>query len=102
MVAEVRAGFHQAAVDGPTADAEADRTVVGAQVADLRAGGEVDPFADIGMAEKAVVGLVGVTVQDAGLDLAADAALRPNAAAAQFRPQNVAVRGRRNTALPAG
>ena len=68
-----------------------DRAVVGAQVADLRAGAEVDPFADVGVAEEAVVRLVGVAVQDAGLDLAADAALRPDAAAAQFRTHDVAV-----------
>ena len=102
VVAEVGADLHQAAVDRPAADAERDRAVVGAQVADLRAGAEVDPLADVGVAQEAVVGLVGVAVQDAGLDLAADAAVRADAAAAQFRTQNVAVAGRRSTALPAG
>ena len=57
--------------------------VVVAQVAVVRAGAEVDPFADVGVAEEAVVILVRVALHDARLDLAAD---RGSAGRARCRP----------------
>src|SRR5205823_3685876 len=65
------------------------RAVVVAQIAGVTAGAEVDPLADVGMPQEALVRLVAVTVDDAALDLAADAAVRPETAAAHAPGQDV-------------
>ena len=53
-----------------------------AQVAVGGDGAEVDPRADVGVAQEPLVVLVGVAVHDAGFDLAADAAVGPDRHAA--------------------
>src|SRR5262249_6418556 len=84
----VQAGRHRLAVQR-----HAHLAVVVAQVAVLRAGAEVDPLADVAVAEEAVVVLVDGPLQHAGLDLAADAAVRAEGGLrAHLGPQDVGVR----------
>ena len=68
--------------DRLAAQRHGDLAVVVAQVAIGGDRAEVDPLADVGVAEEPVVVLVGGPVDDAGLDLAADAAAGPERHAA--------------------
>src|SRR5207245_5748567 len=69
----LQTGRHEAPGDG-----DGDFAVVMAQVAIVRAGAEVDPFADVTVPQEAIVILVHVAVKDRRLDLASHAAVRPN------------------------
>src|SRR5205085_683713 len=73
---DVRAYLGPACRPALPGDIDPDVVVIIAKVARLRAGGEVDPFADVAMAQEAVVILVGEALHDARLDFTADAAFR--------------------------
>src|SRR5262249_8162567 len=81
VIAEESADLAKPGIDRFTTEQDANRSVVVPQVAELRAGAEVDPLAAITMADEAVVILVDIALENAGLALAADTAFRPNAAA---------------------
>src|SRR5262249_36296313 len=92
VVADERADFGATGGNSLAADAHLDGAVVVAQIADLSSGGEIDPFAEVGMPEKAVVILVAEALQDSLLDFAADPAARPEAGAADLAADNPALR----------
>src|SRR5207249_4542832 len=93
VLADETAHFGQARRHHPAARRDRHLTVVVAQVAALAAGAEVDPAADVTVPQKPVVVFVAVAVNDAALDLAADAAARAErGAAAQLRSQHVGAR----------
>src|SRR5262249_45901139 len=91
VVADERADFGATGGNSLAADAHLDGAVVVAQIADLSSGGEIDPFAEVGMPEKAVVILVAEALQDSLLDFAADPAARPEAGAADLAADNPAL-----------
>ncbi len=76
MVAEEAADLVQTCTHRQPTDGHAHLAVVVAEIAVVCARAQVDPFADVRMAQETVVAFVAVTVHDARLDLAADAALR--------------------------
>ena len=73
--------------------------VVVTQVAVGRDRPQVDPFANIGVAQEPFVILVGMPVDDRGLDLAADPAVGPDRDAARMLAERVASRRRSNRGL---
>src|SRR5205085_9837930 len=67
--------------------------IVVAQVAVAGAGAEVHPLPEVGVTKEPVVVLVRVPLKDTCLDLAADAAVRPEGCAAtDFRAKDLRVR----------
>src|SRR5947209_563569 len=75
VVAEEAADLDQARRHGPAADRNRHFAIIIAQVAALRAGAEVHPFAHITMAQETVMILVGMALDNTRLDLAADPAI---------------------------
>jgi len=75
VIAKETANFGQSAVHPPAIDRHRYFAIIVAQIAIVRAGSQVHPLSDVGMAEETLVVLVTVTLNDAALDFAADAAI---------------------------
>src|SRR5438309_956665 len=84
MIANERADFVPARGDALACHRNSDGAVVIAQIARLRARGQIDPFTQIRMAQEAIVVFVGVTLDDARLEFPTDAALGPYRAATEL------------------
>src|SRR3954471_7761428 len=90
MVAEEAADLVAARRHPPAADDHFDVAVIVAQIARVRPGAEIDPFAEVAMSEETFVVLVAESVDDAGFHFAANAALRAEGdAAANPRPHDL-------------
>ena len=76
MVADEAADLGLAGGDGVAGDRDEDLAVVVPEVAVGGDRAQVDPLADVGVAEEPLVVLVRVAVDDARLDLATDPAVR--------------------------
>src|SRR5262245_26244221 len=93
VVADVRADLRPPRRKTLAVDGDVDGAVIVTEIARLRGSAEIDPFADVRMAQKSFVILVAVGVNDARFDLAADPAARTDAAAAaQLRAEDAAFR----------
>src|SRR5262249_13857757 len=90
MIADEAAHLGSASRHLPATDRHDDFAVIVPQVAGLCSGPDVHPLAHVAMSEKAVVIFVGKALENARLDLAADAATRAErGAAADFRAHDL-------------
>src|SRR5262245_22989566 len=93
MVADQGADFVQSRGDGCAVCHHLDFSVIVAEVARLGSGPEIDPFAEIAVAEKAIVILVGVPLNDARFHFAADPAIwTDGCAGTKLRPEEMSPR----------
>src|SRR6478672_953555 len=91
MVADERADLVQTCGNALATHRHGDFAIIMPQIAHLRPGPKVNPFANVRMAEKAFVILVDVTLKDGCFDLATDAAVRAYSRATNLAAEDLGV-----------